>query len=107
MAVTIDPRPSYFGDRLIVRGSYAATDTSIVLGSLLASIDAVIVNPIAAGNLAKVQHIDIAGGTSYAAVDLTLPGDMATFSGTTITLSSGAVGHATTGGTFLAIGRRS
>jgi len=104
MAVTIDARPSYFGDRMIVTGSYAATDTSIVLGSLLASIDAVIVNPIAAGNLAKVQHIDIAGGTSYAAVDLTLPGDMAT---TTITLSSGAVGHATTGGTFLAIGRRS
>ena len=107
MAVTIDPRPSYFGDRMIVTGAYAATDAAIDLSSLHVSIDAVKVNSVAAGNLAKVQHIDIAGGTSYAAVDLTLPGDMATFSGTTITLSSGAVGHATTGGTFLAIGRRS
>ena len=107
MAVTIDARPSYFGDRMIVTGSYAATDSSIDLSSQLVSIDAVIVNPTAAGNPAKIQHIDIAGGTSYAAVDVTLPGDMATFSGTTITLSAGAVGHQTTGGTFLAIGRRS
>ena len=44
MAVTIDPRPTYFGDRMIVTGSYAATDTSIDLSGLLASIDAVILN---------------------------------------------------------------
>ena len=68
MAVTIDPRPTYFGDRMIVTGSYAATDTSIDLSGLLASIDGVIVNPTA-GNLAKIKEIDIAGGTSYAAVD--------------------------------------
>tara|TARA_R110000787_G_scaffold150014_4_gene263932 strand:+ start:628 stop:951 length:324 start_codon:yes stop_codon:yes gene_type:complete len=107
MAVTIDARPSYFGDRMIVTGTYAATDTSIALSGLLASIDAVIVNPVGAGNLAKIQHIDIAGGTTYAAVDCILPGDMATFSGTTITIAATAIGHGTLGGTFLAIGRRS
>ena len=105
MAVTIDPRPTYFGDRMIVTGSYAATDTSIDLSGLLASIDGVIVNPTA-GNLAKIKEIDLAGGTSYAAVDGTFP-DLATFSGSTITVSPFLVGHDTTGGTFVAIGRRS
>ena len=105
MAVTIDPRPTYFGDRMIVTGSYAATDTSIVLTGLLAEIDAVIVN-VTAGQLAKIQHIDIAGGTTYAAVDVSLT-DVATFSASTITVSPPLVGQATLGGTFLAIGRRS
>ena len=107
MAVTIDARPSYFGDRMIVTGSYAATDSSIDLSSQLVSIDAVIVNPTAAGNPAKIQHIDIAGGTSYAAVDIQFPGDVATISGTTINVTATVIGHQTTGGTFLAIGRRS
>jgi hypothetical protein len=31
MAVTIDPRPTYFGDRMVVTGSYEAGDTSIDL----------------------------------------------------------------------------
>ena len=106
MAVTIDPRPTYFGDRMIVTGSYEATDTSIDLSGLLASIDGIIVNPTAVGNLAKIKEIDIAGGTTYAAVDGTFP-DLASFSGSTITVSSFLVGHDTTGGTFVAIGRRS
>jgi len=105
MAVTIDPRPTYFGDRMIVTGSYAATDTSIVLTGLLAEIDGVIVNPTA-GNLGKIKEIDIAGGTTYAAVDGTFP-DIATFSGSTISVAPFLVGHQTTGGTFVAIGRRS
>mgnify|MGYP001202111189 CR=1 FL=1 len=63
MAVTIDPRPTYFGDRMIVTGSYAATDTSIDLSGLLVSIDAVILNSA----LAQVKHqdVDIANGTSW------------------------------------------
>lgn len=44
MAVTIDTRPTYFGDRMIVTGSFEAGDTSIDLSSQLASIDAIIVN---------------------------------------------------------------
>ena len=104
MAVTIAPRPTYFGDRMIVTGSYAATDTSIDLSGLLASIDAVIVNSA----IAQVKHqdIDIANGTSYAAVSGGLH-DTFTFSGSTITVSPPFAGMDTAGGTFLAIGRRS
>ena len=55
MAVTIDSRPTYFGDRMIITGSYAATDTSIDLSSLLSSIDGVILNSA----VALVKHQDM------------------------------------------------
>ena len=84
MAVTIDPRPTYFGDRMIVTGSYEAGDTTIELGGLLASID----------------------GTSYAAVTASNI-DTAIFSDTTITIAPVFTGETTTAGTFVAIGRRS
>ncbi len=53
MAVTIDPRPTYFGDRMIVTGS-ATTGEAVDLSSLLASIDGAMVNAI--GNAATVTH---------------------------------------------------
>lgn len=105
MAVTIDSRPTVFGDRMIVTGSYQAGDTSIALGGLLASIDAVIVNPSAV-QTAKHQDVDIANGTSYAAVTASNL-DTAIYSGTTITIAPVLAGETTTAGTFLAIGRRS
>ena len=86
---TIDPRPSYFGDRMIVTGSYDAGETGIDLSSLLASIDFCGIN------------------TDVDAIATTPPvstGDTATISGTTVTIN--AAGAATLGGTFLAIGRR-
>ena len=103
MAVTIDPRPTYFGDRMIVTGSYEATDASIVLTGLLAEIDAVILNPSSV--TPQVVDITVAddGGTPG---NLNLI-DTATFSGSTITINSAVVGGATVAGTFLAIGRRS
>jgi len=104
MAVTIDTRPTYFGDRMIVTGSYAATDTSIDLSGLLVSIDAVIINSALAQ--VKIQHVDIANGTTYAAVSAPLH-DTFTFSGSTITVNPPFAGMDTAGGTFLAIGRRS
>lgn len=104
MAVTIDPRPTYFGDRMIVTGSFAAGDTSIDLSGLLASIDALIVNPTAA-QLVGHQDVDIVGGVTYAAVNASVF-DTATFSGTTITITPAFVGQTVSGGTFLAIGRR-
>ena len=105
MAVTIDPRPSYFGDRMIVTGSFDAGDTAISLSSQLASIDALIVN-FGAAQIFKHQDVDIAGGTSYAAVDGAAT-DVATFSGTSITIEPPLAGQTTNPGTFLAIGRRS
>ena len=90
MAVTIDPRPTYFGDRMVVTGSYGAGDTSIDLSSLLASIDFAGVNS-AAGLVGTSPPVTVA--------------DTASFSGATITVV-GASGT-TMGGTFMAIGRRS
>jgi|14_taG_2_1085336.scaffolds.fasta_scaffold93915_2 hypothetical protein len=105
MAVTIDTRPTYFGDRMVVTGTYAATDTTVELSGLLASIDAFILNPTNP-NVSKIQHLDIAAGTSYAAVDVYAM-DFATVSGTTVTIGAPVTGEDTVGGTWLAIGRRS
>jgi len=56
--------------------------------------------------LVKHQDVDIANGTSYAAVTTGLH-DRFTFSGSTITVSPPFVGMDTAGGTFVVIGRRS
>ena len=105
MAVTLDPRPTVFGDRMIITGSYTAGTTSIALADHLASIDAVIVNPSAV-QTAKIEDVDIASSASYAAVTASNL-DTAIYSGTTITIAPVFAGETTTAGTFLAIGRRS
>jgi hypothetical protein len=89
MAVTIDPRPTYFGDRIVVTGSYGPGDASIDLSSLMTSIDFAGVNS-AAGLVATVPPVTVA--------------DTAAFSGATVTVI-GASGT-TVGGTFFVIGRR-
>lgn len=111
MAVTIDPRPSYFGDRMIVTGSYTAGETSIDLSDMLASIDFAGINPAEAQTAVATSD-----GTS---VDSLVLVDACTVSGTTITVHTpvdsldpdGAGGGPPTAGetkagTFLAIGRR-
>ncbi len=84
MAVTIDPRPTYMGDRMIVTGTYELGDTSIDLSGLLASIDAVVLTPTAAPGAADPNHINAAG--------------------TGVTLTGAG---ATANGQFFAVGRRS
>jgi len=102
MAVTIDPRPTYFGDRMVVTGSYAAGDTSIDLSSLLASIDMATVTPTGA-----TPAILPEAGAAATAVTLNIS-DVCSVSGTTITVTEGVQGGVgTVGGTFMAIGRRS
>ena len=105
MAITIDTRPTVFGDRLVVTGSYEAGDTSIDLSSQLASIDAVTINP-SAFQVTNIQDADPAGGSSFGITALKHL-DFATFSGTTVTIAAGALGQTTKAGTFLVIGRRS
>ena len=105
MAITIDPRPTVFGDRIIITGSFEAGDTSIDLSSQLASIDACIVN-VSAVNIARHQDVDPAGGTSYAA-KRHFTTNNCTFSGTTISVGAQYEDQTTKAGTFLAIGRRS
>ena len=102
MAVTIDPRPTYFGDRIVATGSYEATDTSIDLSSITASIDGLILNPSA--NTPQVVDSTVADDGGPPA-NLNLQ-DTGTVSGTTITIVPAVVGGNTVAGTFLAIGRR-
>ena len=99
MAVTIDPRPSYFGDRIVVTGSYAAADTTIDLGSLLANVDMCVLTPTAAPAAVTVN-------TSPPA-DLNIA-DVVQVNGTTVTIHNGddASTGASVAGTFMAIGRR-
>ena len=102
MAVTIDSRPSYFGDRMIVTGTFAAADASIDLSGLLASIDAFILNSTAAPGTFNVRD---AAGSGTQAMSFTPLGHV---DGTTITIIGGnGASGASSNGTFLAIGRRS
>ncbi len=103
MAVTIDPRPSYFGDRMVVTGSYAASDTTIELGDLLVSVDMAVVTPT--GALAPQTLEPGTAADQSDAAPFTF-GEFATVSGTTITVNTPGAAQATIGGTFMAIGRR-
>ena len=106
MAITIDTRPTVFGDRMIITGSYEAGDTTIELSDQLANIDAFILNP-SAPNTAQFGQIDVnAGGSSMASVTVASM-DLATYTGTTVTIATSVGGETTIAGTFLAIGRRS
>ena len=109
MAVTIDPRPTYFGDRMVVTGSYAAGDNAIDLGSLLASIDFAGAN--SSGAIAARPITDT--GANPATQDVIFGVDVR-IDGTTIRLAAGlqdpgALANTNPGqaGTFIAIGRRS
>jgi len=97
MAITFDQRPTVFGDRIIVTGTFAASDTSIDLSSMMGSVDVCI------ANLSTAES-----GVEVAGVELQ-PTLAVTFSGTTVTLGTfgaGGLAAPTNGGTFLAIGRR-
>ena len=103
MAVTIDPRPTYFGDRIVVTGSYGASDTSIDLSSLMTSIDFADINPT--GPLAPIDIEDGQAADGSDAVPTTLR-EFATVSGTTISIIKPQAGQTQIGGSFFAIGRR-
>tara|TARA_B100001564_G_C20426943_1_gene572752 strand:+ start:390 stop:698 length:309 start_codon:yes stop_codon:yes gene_type:complete len=102
MAITIDPRPTVFGDRMVITGSYEAGDTTINLSSQLSSID------FAGTNSAAISVSLPEAGNSAAEIVLNMNNQIAV-SGTTITildpLQTG--GGGTAAGTFIAIGRRS
>jgi hypothetical protein len=103
MAITIDPRPTVFGDRFVVTGTYAATDTSIELAGHLTSIDMAVVTPT--GALAP-QNLETAGAADASDGAPFTFGEFATVDGTTITVNTPGAAQATIGGTFMAIGRR-
>ena len=101
MAVTIDPRVSYFGDRIIVTGTYGtdSADTSIDLSSIVSEIDAAVLTPTA---------VPADFTTSLGPPPLTAKvTDFARINGTTLEIVTGNdSGTPQTAGTFLVIGRR-
>jgi len=108
MTVTIDPRPTYFGDRMVVTGSYGAGDNAIDLSSLLASIDFAGAN--SSGAIAARPITDT--GPSPPIQNVVFGVDVR-IDGTTVRLAAG-LADGTIGdtapaqaGTFIAIGRRS
>ena len=103
MAITFDQRPTVFGDRIIVTGTFAASDTSIDLSSMMSSVDACIANLTSAGSPVEVRN-----SADNDAIEIQPTLDVSV-SGTTVTLSTfgtGGPGAPSGGGTFLAIGRR-
>jgi len=98
MAVTIDPRTSVFGDRMVVTGTYGATDPTIDLSAFLSEINFADITPISA---MAPTNLDV-GGTP---TPFTLR-NFATVSGTTITINKAEASQTAIGGTFIAIGRR-
>ena len=104
MAVTFDQRPTVFGDRIIVTGTFAASDTSIDLSSMMSSVDACMANLSSAESGVEVDATSAPGGTVEVQPTLDV-----SISGTTVTLTTfgtGGPGAPSGGGTFLAIGRR-
>ena len=106
MAVTIDERPTYFGDRMVVTGTYGTSDTSIDLSSLLASIDFAALTPNAVASDNQVEAGTAADGSDAAPF---ISPEFATVASGSTTIDINAAGFATSnqGGTFIAIGRRS
>ena len=108
MTVTIDPRPTYFGDRLIVTGSYTGGNPSetIDLTSLFSRIDAFIVNPDAE----TPQPVDASNADGGAGdnqnINL-LDIGILDAARTTLTVRQASDQLPVGPGTFLAIGRRS
>jgi len=106
MAVSIDNRPSYFGDRMIVTGTYGTSDSSIDLSGLLASIDFAAVTPFAVSGDNEVESGSAADGSDKAPF---VSPEFATVASGSTTINVNAAGFDTSnqGGTFIAIGRRS
>jgi len=109
MAITIDPRTSVFGDRMVVTGTYEAADASIDLSSFLSEIDMAVLTPIAA---APIQ-VEVGSAADQNDAEATLFREFATVAAgsTTITVNAPGGAHvgaavAAAGGSFIAIGRR-
>ena len=103
MAVTVDPRPTYFGDRMIVTGTYDAGEALIDLRSLLASIDIAIVNC----NGSQPQDVGDAANTGVTRINVFDSATLVDRGDARFVIESNQEGGASLGGSFFVIGRRS
>jgi len=102
---TIDARPTVFGDRMIITGSYTAGDTgtlTIDLSSFLSEIDFAGAN--SSGGIAPSVITDT--GAVPATQEVNFAPDVR-IDGTTVKIAQGLVAFPGQAGTFIAIGRRS
>lgn len=101
---TIDPRPSYFGDRMIITGSYTAGDTGVLtidLSSMLSSIDFAGAN--SSGDISALPITDTGGIGNVQAVNFSPD---VRIDGTSVKIAHGLAAHPGQAGTFTVIGRR-
>ena len=100
MAVSIDSRTSTFGNMIVVTGTYAATDTTITLGSIMSTVVSCTLTPTAA-------PIGVPVDPAGAPVTLNIQ-DNVELNGTTVTIHGGddAIAGAAVAGKFMAIGFR-
>jgi hypothetical protein len=105
MAITFDQRPTVFGDRIIVTGTFASGDSSIDLSSMMSSVDACIANTSTALAEVTVDPDGVPAGLQPA-LSVNISGTTVTLAATTNTDDTIASTAPDVGGTFLAIGRR-
>tara|TARA_R100000353_G_scaffold17982_1_gene16721 strand:- start:1491 stop:1805 length:315 start_codon:yes stop_codon:yes gene_type:complete len=103
MAVTIDPRTSVFGDRMVVTGTYEAADATIDLSDFLSEINFADITPTSA--MAPL-NLEIGGAADASDATPSTFRNFATVDGTTITINKVQATQTAIGGTFIAIGRR-
>ena len=102
---TIDARPTVFGDRMIITGSYTAGDTgtlTIDLSSFLSEIDFAVAN--SSGGVAGSAITDTGGVPPTQVVNFAPD---VRIDGTSVKIAHGLVAFPEQAGTFIAIGRRS
>ena len=104
--ITIDARPTVFGDRMIITGSYTAGDTSTItidLSSFLSEIDFAGAN--SSGDITAASITDTG---AVPATQLVNFAPDVRIDGTSVKIAHGvAVPPTQQAGTFIAIGRRS
>jgi hypothetical protein len=108
--VTIDPRPTVFGDRMIITGTYDTTDGERIIdfSDKLSSIDAFIINPANRLSMVVEQISNIDDGGSSASDKKVFASEFGVkLSDTTLMISPPIKNEDLKGGTFLIIGRRS
>ena len=109
MTVVFETRPINLGDQVMVRGTYAASDTTIDLSPYMRIVDSVQLM-LPTGTATPVTSIgcdDEAGGSVNKNVPTPDGCHITGTGGTSVTLFGGAVrGGATAAGHFIAIGRK-
>ena len=110
MAVVFETRPINLGDQVMVRGTYAASDTTIDLSPYMRVVDAVQLM-LPTGTSTPVTSITVdnmAGGTANVNVPTPDGCYITGTGGTSVTLFGGVASSAgaTAAGHFIAIGRK-